>query len=229
MLNFTFKIVDSPKLQDEIYRLRFQVYAKESGFISPQDYQDDREEDKFDKHSIHIAALDKKGDLAGAVRLVLDSEYGFPMEKYCRYPLFGKYKKINRKNIAEISRLVIKKEYRIGQWDGRYHVVVRENSKDASEKETKCTISPILFGLYSIAFQESMRRNITHWCAAMEDSLYNLVDTHGFIFHALGGPIDYYGKVIPYLGILEEIKKNVRGLKLNSQNIFQRFFEPASL
>lgn len=225
MLNFTFKLVDSSELQEEIYRLRFEIYVKENDFISCEDCQDGRENDKFDDYSIHIAAIDKKGVLAGAVRLVLDSEHGFPLEKYCHYPLFGKHKEANRKNIAEISRLVIRKERRIGQWNQPYHVVITEKSKGTA-KESRCTISPILFGLYSVAYQESRRRGITHWCAAMEDSLYNLVDTHGFIFHALGGPIDYYGRVVPYLGALKEI--SFSGLKINSRNIFEKPLEPAT-
>ncbi|MDP1853757.1 MAG: PEP-CTERM/exosortase system-associated acyltransferase [Candidatus Omnitrophota bacterium] len=226
MLNFTFKLVSSRELQEEIYRLRFQIYVKENDFISCEDCQDNKESDKFDDYSIHIAAIDKKGVLAGAVRLVLDSEYGFPMEKYCHYPLFAKYKEANRENIAEISRLVIRKEYRIGQWNDPYHVIIGKTK--GAIKESKCTISPILFGLYGVAYQESKRRNITHWCAAMEDSLYNLVDTHGFVFNALGEPIEYYGRVVPYLSVLREIEKSLRGLKINSQNIFQKLLEPAT-
>ncbi|MEK6715749.1 MAG: PEP-CTERM/exosortase system-associated acyltransferase [Candidatus Omnitrophota bacterium] len=227
MLNFIFKLVKSARLLEEIYRLRFEVYVKENGFISCEDCPDGKEKDKFDEHSIHIAAIDKRGILAGAVRLALDSPYGFPIEEHCHYPIFNHKVELSRKNLLEISRLVISRDYRIGKWDDPYHVVIANESRN-NLKECKCNISPILFGLYGLAYQESKRRGLTHWLAAMEDSLFRLVALHGFIFSPLGAPIDYYGEVTPYLGELSEIEKSVRGLKLASEDIFHRFFEPAS-
>ena len=227
MLNFTFKIVNSPQLLEEIHRLRFEVYVLENGFIPKEDCPEGKEKDKFDEHSIHIAAIDKRGILAGAVRLVLDSRRGFPLEEHCHYPVFSDKTKFSRKNLAEISRLVISRDYRIGRWDDTYHVVIAHDRENIT-RECRCKISPILFGLYGLAYQESKRRGITHWLAAMEDSLFRLVALHGFIFSPLGEPIDYYGEVTPYLGELSEIEKSVRGLKLAAEDIFHRFFEPAS-
>lgn len=227
MVNFIFKLVKSARLLEEIHRLRFEVYVKENRFISCEECPDGKEKDKFDKYSLHIAAIDKRGILAGAVRLALDSPHGFPIEEHCRYPIFNHQIKLSRKNSAEISRLVISKDYRIGRWDDPYHVVLNETTQNKI-KECKCTISPILFGLYGLACQESKRCGITHWYAAMEDSLFRLVTLHGFTFLPLGEPIDYYGKVTPYLGALEEIEKSVRGLKLAAEDIFHRLFEPAS-
>lgn len=227
MLNFTFKLVKSARLLEEIYRLRFEVYVKENGFISCEDCPAEKEKDKFDDYSLHIAAIDKRGILAGAVRLALDSPYGFPIERHCHYPIFNHKIKLSRKNLAEISRLVISRDYRIGKWDDPYHVVITHDRENIT-RECRCKISPILFGLYGLAYQESKRCGITHWCAAMEDSLFRLVDMHGFIFSPLGEKIDYYGEVTPYLGILSEIEGSVRGLKLSSEDIFHRFFEPAS-
>lgn len=190
MVNFTFKLIDSPEFLEKIYQLRFEIYVKEYCFISESDCSEGKETDKFDKYSIYLVALDSKENLAAAVRLVLDSPFGFPLEEHCDYPLFDNKYKLSRRNTVEISRLVINRCYR-----------------------ARDTISQILLSLYRVGYRISKHKNITCWIAAIEKPLFRLINTCGFIFHPLGKPINYYGQVTPYLGVIDEIEENLQSLQ----------------
>ncbi len=219
MINFTFKKVDSKDLLEEVYRLRFQVYARECHFIKEEDYPDGKETDKFDPYSIHFAAIDDEGFVAGALRLVLDSPFGFPIEEHYGGVFSIKGKEIPRKHVGEISRLVISKSYRRRKGDGLYYELPTE---DSDKKELRRRLRPMVFGLYRLLYQESKRRKIFYWYAAMEESLYRLLSAHGFNFKPIGKPIEYYGIVTPYLGIVQEIEKSVQASR---PDYFQYFIE----
>ena len=65
-------VIDSlPHLLQESYRLRYQVYCVERGFLLPAKHPQKREIDAFDHGSIHVGAVDHRGELAGTARLVL--------------------------------------------------------------------------------------------------------------------------------------------------------------
>ncbi len=220
MIKFTFKKVDSLKLLDEVYRLRFQVYAKECHFIKEEDYPEGKENDKFDPYSIHFVALDDEGVVAGALRLVLDSPFGFPLEEHYRGNLTLDNKEFSRKHLGEISRLVISKSYRRRKGDGLYYEVPCEDF--LGKKEFKRRLRPMVFGLYRLLYQESKRRKIFYWYAAMEESLFRLLSAHGFTFKPIGKPVEYYGIVTPYLGIVQEIERSVQTYR---PDYFQYFIE----
>ncbi len=184
-----YKIITEPHLIEKIYRLRYEVYVEELKFISPHKCKKAKEIDKFDLTAMHIGAIDETGEICGSVRLVPDSEFGFPLEEHCYYPLIENYIGLNRKRIVEISRLVISKKYRLN------------NTNNFSHRR----LTPLLFEMYSVAYRESLRLGIAHWIAAMEESLFKLVGSQGFMFRQIGEPIEYFGKVVPYLGDLETI------------------------
>ncbi|OQX87588.1 MAG: hypothetical protein B6D55_02890 [Candidatus Omnitrophica bacterium 4484_70.2] len=224
MEKFTFKIVDSPQLLEEVFKLRFQVYAQERHFIKEEDYPDGKEKDKFDAYSIHFVAIDDQGEIAGAVRLVLNSPLGFPLEEHSQGALFIKKDKLPRQNLAEISRLVISKNYRRRKGDGLYYSLPVED--DPSEGKFSRRTRPMVFGLYRLIYQESKRRGITFWYAAMEDVLYRLLKAHGFSFFPIGREIEYFGKVKPYLGIIEDIERNVQITRPDYYRYFTEGLEP---
>lgn len=214
MNSITFKVADSPELLDRIFRLRYEIYVEECKFIHKDDCFEGRETDKFDPHSIHFAALDQNEDLVGAIRVVTDSPFGFPLEEKADYPLPLEKHKFSRMNTGEISRLVISRKYRAGIWSKNRKTFVRGHFRDGL-KEFKSKISPILFGLYDIGYRACRERDIAYWIAAMEHSLLRLVKESGFIFYTLGAPIEYYGKVFPCISLLEEIEENLQIVSLN--------------
>jgi len=72
------KIAETPEELEEVFRLRFEVYKNED-YIDPKDYPDGRLTDEYDKHSVSFLAV-KNNEYVGTVRLVKNSDLGFPTE-----------------------------------------------------------------------------------------------------------------------------------------------------
>ena len=100
------KVLDDSGLK-EIYRLRYKVYVEECGFERPENHPDGIEIDEFDKNSIHFAAKDNSKNIIGTVRLILNSQIGFPIEEHCKLNI--NKDELPRNHLAEISRLAISK------------------------------------------------------------------------------------------------------------------------
>lgn len=206
---FTFKLVESPESLDEVFRLRFQVYCRECNFIRVEDYPDGKESDKYDKYALHFVVEDQYG-LIGTARLILDSPLGFPIEEHCAEKLNLDINSLTRNKLAEISRLVISREYRRRRGDGLYYTPDYDSTADFHHLENvRRRVMPIAFGLYREMYQESKHKGITYWYAIMEKSLFQLLCIHGFIFKPIGPEIDFYGPVRPYLGNIEEMEQTV--------------------
>lgn len=219
---FTFRQADSLNLLNEIYRLRYQVYCNECHFIKPEEYPQGFEQDQYDKYSLQFVIEDSLGAI-GTARVILNSELGFPFEEHCKGRLkIDRNLQIQRSQLAEISRLVISKQYRKRDNDGLYY------SPDFKEKPIETIpqgsgqrIRPMAFGLYREIYQESKRRGINYWCCLMEKSLWTLLTMHGFTFQSIGDEIDFYGPVRPYLASVEEVEESV-GRKF--PDFFKKYF-----
>ena len=95
----------------DIFRLRHQVYCLECAFLHPDQYVDGMELDDYDDSSTHFAAYTMDEKLVGAVRLVQPAApKPYPFELHCE--VFSDFDMPDRKQAAEISRLVVKKSHR---------------------------------------------------------------------------------------------------------------------
>ena len=83
IMEFKFKKVDSEELLKEIYRVRYEVYCEECGFLPAGDYPNGLEIDQFDEHSIHFAAFADDA-VIGTCRLVKYSVHGYPLNEHCK-------------------------------------------------------------------------------------------------------------------------------------------------
>ena len=209
---FKFLCVDGHEdLLKETYRLRYQVYCHEAEFLDDSEYPDEIESDIYDKHSVHFAALDHEKKIVGTLRLILHSGLGFPLEIHC--PNHDR-SKINfpPSQLGEISRLAVSKDWRRRKNDGvygmtSYHSTPENEIPEHLKPQRKRPV--IVFGLYKLLYLESKRRGITHWYAAMEQKLNATLKKFSFDFKAIGPVHDYYGPVIPFLGIISEIEKRL--------------------
>jgi N-acyl amino acid synthase of PEP-CTERM/exosortase system len=210
MEDFQFKKVEihDQEMMDQIFRLRFQVYARECGFIKEADYPGQKESDEYDKEqSVHFAALDSAGAVIGTMRLLLPGALPLPIERHCPSlkitpdPVNGH---------AEVSRLVISKQLRRRRDDGLYYEPqVEDKTVTGEHAEFLRRAKPMAFGLYREMYQESKRRGLVYWYALMEKSLWLLLRIHGFRFDCIGEEVDVYGAVCPYLGKLPVIEQEV--------------------
>lgn len=224
---FNFSKANTPELLEEVFRLRYKVYCFECNFLNPADYPQEKEKDKYDPSSVHFFASDDLG-IIGTARIILNSKEGFPLESHCKNNLTIDKKLLpDPKKTAEVSRLVISKEYRKRKEDGNYYSPEYQDSPNSdSEQENLKRLKPMAFGLYRELYQECKRRNITHLYALMEKSLFFLLHLHGFSFKPIGEEIDVYGPVKPYLGNIEEIEKNIQNKYPNLFNYLMAGLEP---
>jgi N-acyl amino acid synthase of PEP-CTERM/exosortase system len=206
---FSFRQITSPEELEEAYRLRFQVYARECGFIRESDYPRGLESDGYDRFSVHFAGFDPQARMVGTVRLVLPSSPQFPIEEHCpRLDLDRDL--IPRQSCAEVSRLTISKLFRRRAGDGLYYgPQVEDRKAEGGGSPFTRRMRPMAFGLYRAMYHESKLKGIRYWFALMEKGLWKLLHIHGLVFHPIGPEIDFLGPVKPYIGELKDLEKNV--------------------
>lgn len=205
---FSFQTIDPQKdkdLQDAIFRLRYDIYCCETGFLPSEQYPTKREIDKYDADAIHFAAISDAGDLIGAVRLVVnnDNKNKYPLEEYCKNLWFDRERDLKPEGfkLAEISRLVVDKKFRRRAEDGLFGV---ESYPSADRRRRQ---PQIVLGLYRQIYYECKQLGITHWYAAMERKLNYALKRFSFHFVQIGPETDYYGPVIPYMGEIQIIEE----------------------
>lgn len=202
-LHFTGLVIDAmPRLREESYRLRYQVYCLESRFLPPEDYPDGMEVDLYDPHSVHLGVLNSAGELAATARLVQLSAVGLPLLDYCS--IFSHETSLYdpARRVVEISRLV---------------------SQNGDERQRN---SKLVLALYKAIYQTSKRRGFTHWLAASEKPLMRLLVRIGFPFRAIGPETDYHGPVWPYMMDLWELDNVISGRRKPLLNDFLDGLEP---
>lgn len=212
---FDIQGVDKSALLNETYRVRFQVYCLEQGFLAAQDYPDHEETDLFDVRAIHVLARHKRGQSAGTFRLVLYSPSGFPLQGHCIFdeafaflrdpvsPVLATY--------GEISRLAISKLFRRRIGDSFYGGEARGSDLSLSEQVVaNPSLGPeIVTGLFKYLYQESKRRGITHWLVAMERSLDIMLRRMAFHFTPVGPEVDYYGPIRPFFAEIAALERSL--------------------
>lgn len=216
-MEFKFERVNSEELLKEIYRIRYEVYYEECLFLPASDYPDGLEIDKFDAHSIHFAAF-ADNEVIGTARLVKESEHGYPLNDHCRETTINE-KELIKDGLLEVSRLALRKSFRRRKEDGIYAVesylkkseggILAERVEDRTEQERKRQQPVVILGLYKAMYHETRRIGFGHWYAAMEKKLWRALKMFNFTFDEIGPQVDYYGPVIPYLGIINKMEKEV--------------------
>jgi N-acyl-L-homoserine lactone synthetase len=173
-----------------IQRLRYEVYCLERKFRDAAEYPDGLERDEYDTHSTHICATDSSGAVVGTVRLVHHSPLGLPVQHHGA-ALAVSAEELERRKTAEVSRLILAKEYRRHTLDQPL----------------------LLWGLFARAYEESCRLGIGYWVAAMEEGLWRLLRRFGFPVDPIGDAIDYFGRVIPYGIVVSELAEGYRNFR----------------
>lgn len=186
--------------------MRYEVYCHGRRFLDPTSYPDGRESDEFDEHSIHFGCVARRtNSVVGTIRLVARSALGFPLSSHCKFD-----ESALPESTCEISRLAVSKEYRRRADDDAFGVPSAVFEDDALANRNRRRRPEIVLGLYKVMYQESKRRGVNAWIAAMESSLVRLLWRYSFTFDAIGPEVDYYGPVVPYLARIDEIEKTVR-------------------
>jgi N-acyl-L-homoserine lactone synthetase len=120
------------------------MYCLEHKFLNPTQFPEGRESDEYDKHSTHIAAINRNGDIIGLVRLIHAYVTTLPTEK--SHNLAEIISHIKKSGVVEISRLIIDSKYR----------------------------KTFLFlDLLKFVFNYSKSHDINYWIGSIEEGFYN--------------------------------------------------------
>ena len=188
--------------------LRYQVYCLEMNFLSPDDYPHGVESDEHDDDAAHFYAFNPREELVGYVRLVRpDAQQHFPLLRRCTTSLERANLPDPRK-CAEISRLMVRNDYRRRRGDTLSGVTVEQN-RAAFAGERRHEAPQILLSLYRQMYAYSCGNGIDFLYAAMERTLARSLQRLSFPFKPIGPETDYYGSVSPYLLDLREFEAHV--------------------
>lgn len=190
------------ELRREVFKIRHNVYCEELKFEPPKD--DQMEIDFFDAFSMHclIQHVSSK-HFAGTVRIVRPTEPDqcLPIEKYCLDSITDDVlspANYDRKDICEVSRLAVPKEFRRRQMDNFDGAAVGViNQQTYSETELRC-FPFIAVGLYFAAAALALEQGIKHAYVMMEPRLARSMNFVGIKFQQIGPVVDYHGRRAPY-------------------------------
>ena len=202
-------------LLEQAYKLRYEVLCQEKGLASfaAEKYPDGRELDGYDHCSKHCLIYHNESDrYVGTVRLILghdnDDLTAFPLIKYAHDHVdMEKIVKVSNSQIAEISRLIIIKEFRSRIRRYKFKGGTYEDYKRIS-KANRLVTHPII-GLLAAILKMSSENNIKYWFAGMEPSLNKRLSQLGLQLMPIGPLVKYHGLRRPYMGAVDDVVKSL--------------------
>jgi N-acyl amino acid synthase of PEP-CTERM/exosortase system len=196
------EVAITEQLRDEVFKIRHNVYCEELAFEKIKD--GGKEQDEFDDQSIFSMIKHKPtGNYTSCVRVVksMDESQLLPIEKYCIDAIQNKELHPScfpRHEIAEISRLAVKSDFRRRKADKfKGSAIGAISESNYSETELRC-FPFIAIGLYMAAATMSIETGVKHVYVMMEPRLARSMKFVGINFVQLGEAIDYHGIRAPY-------------------------------
>lgn len=139
----------------KMYDLIWEVYALEKKYINTNCYSQEVIIDEFEENAIKIGAFSNNGEIIGTLRIILNSPRSFYVEKDFNVDL----SKFPKNEIAELSRLIVRSDYRN---------------------------KLISLGLLKKGFEECRKRKIKYWVVVIPKEIKNYYQNFlGIKFYAL--------------------------------------------
>jgi N-acyl amino acid synthase of PEP-CTERM/exosortase system len=226
----------SEGLREEAYRIRHQVYCEELGFEPAR--ADGRETDGYDAQSIHclIRAV-RTGKFVGCTRLVLtrDGNPGAPLpfERTCERSLDRSIVdpgKLQRRRIAEVSRLAIIADYRNRTGEREVQVPMNDESFGDSFRP-RFPYIPV--GLYLGTIELARLHGVDTLFVLTEPRLAKHFARLGVDITQIGEPVEHRGTRVPSMmsvsRILDGLNFMVRPLYSEIAKEVQAAAQPAAV
>lgn len=201
--------------QEQVFRIRHQVYCEELGFEPLR--ADGLEQDAFDAQSLHclLRAKQPLGEPVGCARLVLtdpdDPQAPLPFELSCAAVLDRALvdpAKLRRERIAEVSRLAVRGAYRRRRGEQRDPVAMQKSDFGSAVQPRFPYIS---IGLYLGAISLAARSGITNLFILTEPRLAAHFSKLGVHLQQIGAPIEHRGMRIPSMLNVQDVIVHMRG------------------
>lgn len=186
-------------LKEASYKLRYQVYCLENDFENPDEFQDKMEFDEYDRHSVHYLVQHRKSkDYAATVRLILPDTNSpgkpFPIEQHCAIDYPDSMQNIDRKHLAEGSRLCVSKAFR----QRRNNLdVAGNNTEDYFSSEEKQTFPLISLVLIACCTKASFENDIHYSLSVMEPAWFRILKSFGILYTQIGPLTNHHGERFP--------------------------------
>ncbi|MBV9389194.1 MAG: PEP-CTERM/exosortase system-associated acyltransferase [Chroococcidiopsidaceae cyanobacterium CP_BM_ER_R8_30] len=157
--HFQIVLANTPKLQQEVFQLRYRVFCQELDYEPNSNHPDGMEQDIYDQHSIHCLLLHRASQqYAGCVRLILAEPFfpaSLPFALLCCYPLSSSQ---SPSCFGELSRLAVAAEFRQRLSQQTRTKCTTEDCDSAREKERLYPL--ILPGLYLAAISIALELDL---------------------------------------------------------------------
>ena len=208
-----FEYIKAPQgdpLLHEVFRLRYKVYVEEWGFEKKEDHPNGMERDTFDDHSVHFIVRKKGEDqVIGTIRMITNSDNGFPIEKHCT--INTDLSVFDKDRFGEISRLAVSKDYRRRVTDAVYFSgkPLDVAAIDAMHSGQRRMCNDIVLGLYKCIYNESLEQGNEYILAVMARGLFLLLKRVGILFEPIGPQQFYHGWRAPYLGRIDTMLREL--------------------
>jgi N-acyl amino acid synthase of PEP-CTERM/exosortase system len=197
---FTVAPATTPELEQQVYRIRHEVYCEELGFEARR--EDRLERDAFDAHSRHcILMTNQTYEPVGCTRLVLanpaNPEALLPFERTCSDSLDRSIidpAKLPRERIAEVSRLAVRAHYRRRRGESTQPVPL-DDSDFGTPAQPRFPYIPI--GLYLGAIALALRSGVDTIFVLTEPRLAAHFAKLGVEIRQIGRPVEHRGFRVP--------------------------------
>lgn len=204
----------SNELKQEVYKLRYQIYCLEKGFLSPS--IEGMEYDEYDAHSSHYLIRHREsGSYMATTRLILpDTKYPeklLPLETYSQIDNTELLKTIPRSNLAELSRFCVSKQFR-RRANEKNLLVTNDVDESYLARREKGSSAHLTLALFACAIKMSSEHNIHYWCAIIEPALKRVFSTLGIYFVEVGPLMTsthYYGMRTPCIIKVDDLLRDV--------------------
>lgn len=193
-------------LRDEVFRIRYRVYAEELRWENAEQFPAHRERDEYDQRSVHCLLKHRGSDeYMGCVRLVLpdsdDPAALLPAEAAYERPFNpGGVEAAAldaRKTYGEISRIAVVSDFRHrpGEQNSPSTTIDEATPKDP---EGRRRFPHIALGLYLAAAAIGVNRGLSAVYALMEPKLARRLRIFGMRFEQVTDPIEHHGQRAAY-------------------------------
>lgn len=208
-------------LRDEVFRIRYGVYCVEGlipGFDAKQ-FPDGLERDCHDAQSVHALLRHcPSGTWAGTVRLVrpdpVIASGLLPIEQHG----IGRFDRAlagtlpSRDRVAEISRLVLTRQFRARPGESRTPYGARPDPTIPGS-DSRRRFPHTALGLFVAITRLSVMHGIDFWYAAMEARLNRLLQGFSLKLDQIGPEIEYHGSRLPFFSEADAVLRRARTLQ----------------
>jgi len=223
--HFKLVVANTPKLREEVYKIRYKVYCQELKYEPEENFPYDMEQDIYDQRSIHCLLMHLRSGLyAGCVRLVLPDphkvEANLPYETVYDQNLQSNTMRLGDLpcgSFGEVSRLAVTADFRKRDVEGSTSHQTSAKQSKAVENERRY-FSLIALGLYLAATSVVQEFRLDGALTLMEPRLARHLRRFGINCHQVGELVEFHGQRGLFHMSLEAV---LSSMNTNTQELFR--------